>query len=140
MAGLTWFVFPRIRNGWGLDLTLYITTVVTFVSMGTVDDPAGRILVGYGLVLFAVLAAYFLPRRRFLLAYAVMLLSYAAAVLLVPPAMNWPFVLTIAFVTTAVAAFVSELVTRLRGQTYSEPASSEEPLQSSDESSINLGL
>lgn len=32
------------------------------------------------------------------------------------------------------------IVTRLRGQTYSEPASSEEPLQSSDESSINLGL
>lgn len=121
MAGLTWFVLPRIRNGWGLDITLYVTTVVIFGAMGTVDDIPGRILVGFGQVLFAVLAAFFLPRRRFLIAYSVMLLSYAGAVLLVPPPLHWPFVLTIAFVTTAVAAFVSELITRLREQALTDP-------------------
>lgn len=33
-----------------------------------------------------------------------------------------------------------QIVTRLRGQTYSGPTSSAEPLQSSDENTTNLGL
>lgn len=121
MALLTWFVFPRIRNGWGLDLTLYLTAIIMFATMGTVDNEASRVLVGYGLVLFAVLAAYFLPRPRFIAAYAVMLAAYCVAALTIPPALDRLFVLTIVFVTTTVAAFVSELMARLRAQALTDP-------------------
>jgi diguanylate cyclase (GGDEF)-like protein len=114
MALLAWFVAPRLPRGLGLDIVLLVSTMSTFIGLGTLDDPAGRVLVGFGLVLFAVFAAYFLPRHRFAVCYAVMLVTYCASVLVAAPPLPWLYVIAIAFVTTIVAAFVSELVNRLR--------------------------
>jgi len=71
-AAFTWFVAPRIRDGWGLGWSLGLTEGVTVLGMLAIDTAEGQMTVSLGLVLFGVFAGYFRPRPR-LFAHLVLL-------------------------------------------------------------------
>ncbi len=114
MALLVWFVLPRIPNHWGLDIAVWFTSLSTFAAVAFIDLPEGRVLTGFELVLFAVFAAYFLPLRRYILAFVVMALGYGIAVVgePIPPV----YYCIIILITASVSGFVAVLVDRLRKQ------------------------
>ncbi len=117
---VTWLVMPRVRRGWGLDITLYLVSVATVATLGTVTGASGRVLAGILVVLFVVPAASFLPRRRLVSLLVVMGVSYSATVLLVPPRLPMTYVIAVVLVGATVATFVSGLVARLRDQAMTD--------------------
>lgn len=115
MALLTWFVLPRIRQEWGLDLAIWVTSIATFTVVAFTDLIEGRVLTGYLLVLFATFAAYFLPLRRYLLTLTIMSVSFGVAVL-AHSSFPVSYLFVIVLITGSTSGFVAVLVRRLRAQ------------------------
>lgn len=116
VAALVWFVLPRIPGRWGLDIAVWFTSLSTFAAIAFIDLPEGRVLTGFELVLFAVFAAYFLPLRRFVLAFTVMAIGYGVAVLLIGAPIPVAYYVVIIFITASASGFVAVLVNQLRAQ------------------------
>ena len=113
LAGLTWFVLPRIPHGWGLDACILCFTVIGCAGAALMPNADGQLVVGLGLVLVAVFAAYFLPQPRFFVQLALMELGFGIAVI-VNPVMRDPIqpVVTMT-VIGGVSIMVSVLIGRL---------------------------
>lgn len=106
-AALLWVLGPRSRNGAALDLTLALIAIVVLFSVPRLDNPAGQLAVGLGLVQFAVFAAYFRPWNRFLIELTLLLGTYGLAVLLNPnpmPLVHFVLVTAVMVVTSLMVA------------------------------------
>lgn len=64
MAAFTWFLAPRIRDGWGLGFSLWVVEMITLIGLLAVHDAEGQMTVGLGLVMLGVFAGWFRPRPR----------------------------------------------------------------------------
>lgn len=121
LAGLTWFVLPRIPHGWGLDACILCFTVIGCAGAALMPNADGQLVVGLGLVLVAVFAAYFLPQPRFFVQLALMELGFGIAVI-VNPVMRDPIqpVVTMT-VIGGVSIMVSVLIGRLHELSVLDP-------------------
>ena len=105
---------PRAANGWPLDLALAFGYLLACFGATKVDDELGQVVVGFGLVVFAVFAGVFRPRRRFLGHLIAMLALYAVALIVAPLLPGPIYWVMVATVTACVSLMVSVLAQRLR--------------------------
>jgi GGDEF domain-containing protein len=117
----TWYVAPRLADGWGMDIVLGTISVIAIVGAAVVPDATGLILVGYGFVLVSTFAAYFRPRNRYVGHLVVLIVGYAVAIHLNPVEARALDTLVVAVITAVVSGLVAFLAGRLRDQTLRDP-------------------
>ena len=105
---------PRTRNRWGLDATLSMGWLIPVALATEVSAAEIQILIGLGLMAYAVFAAYFLSRRRSLVQLVLMLTAYAIAVSIHPLAQSWVTYPAVEVAVTGMSLTMSHLVFRLR--------------------------
>lgn len=115
------FLLPRVPGDWGLDALLVLVIVTAGYGMLLTRDGESQVLIGLGLVLFSVFAAYFRPRPRF-----AALLILLVAVYLVCATINrqtgTPLVpLAVVVVIIGVSVMVAVLADRLRHMALIDP-------------------
>lgn len=121
LALLTWFVLPQIPHGWGLDACILCFSIIGCAGAVLMPNADGQLVIGLGLVVVAVFAAYFLPQPRFLVQLALMELGFGVAVI-VNPVMRDPIQLVVAMTVIAgVSIMVSVLVGRLHELSVLDP-------------------
>jgi len=74
----------------------------------------GQLVIGFGLVLMGVYAAYFRPRRRLVGLLVLMLTSYGTALLLAPRLPSPLFFLVVAGTVIGVALLIASMAARMR--------------------------
>ncbi len=116
LAGLVWWAGPRSRHDWALDaVTICIALLVT-VSIPEIHSEVGQVQVGYGLVLFAVFAAYFRPLGLFLAELLLIVLAYGTGLLMSPQDSSPLYFLVAVTVISTTSLMVAVLGRRLREQ------------------------
>ena len=111
---LVLFGAPRTRNRWGLDAAFVLGWLIPVALASQVSAAEIQILIGLGMMAYAVFAAYFLSRRRSLVQRVLMLAGYAIAVSVHPLAQSWLTYLAVGVAVTGMSLTVSHLVFRLR--------------------------
>jgi GGDEF domain-containing protein len=117
----TWYLAPRIPDGWGMDVVLGTISAIAILGTAIVPDATGLILVGFGFVLVSTFAAYFRPPGRYVGHLVVLLVGYAAAVHVNPVEARLLDMLVVAVITVAVSGLVAYLAGQLRDQTLRDP-------------------
>lgn len=120
LTAMIWFLAPLVPHGWGLDAAFVVTVLATAVAIWFSSLESTRILSGFVVVLLGVLAAYSLPRWRFVGALVLTLCAYGVAVLVSEPAIPMAYFLVVAIVAGAISVFVSVLVSQLREQALTD--------------------
>jgi diguanylate cyclase (GGDEF)-like protein len=109
-----WFLAPRVPDGWGLDVAIVVAAGITVCSGLVTQQPETQVLLGSGMILLAVYAAYFRPPARFLAELGLMLGLYGFVVLWWEPLMHPAYWIVVVLVTAAVSVAVAVLVAQLR--------------------------
>lgn len=120
LAALTRFVGPHVPGSWGLDGVLLVITGVASYGATLVVTGEGQILIGLGLLLFAVFAAYFRPRSRFLLQLGAIVVGFGVAAV-VNPTLRFLDAVAVVGVVVGVSVMVSVLADRLRRLALLDP-------------------
>lgn len=120
MALLVWFFAPKLPNGWGLDIAVVVTSLVTIGTAAGARSAELQVMIGLSIVLFGVYAAYFRPMRRFVGELAIMMVAYGLCVLVLQPRVQPLYFVVIALITTAVTGTVAVLVAQLRAQAVTD--------------------
>lgn len=121
LAVLTWTAAPRLRNGLGLGLSLGFTETLAVLGVLVVDDAAGQLTVGLGLVMFGVFAGYFRPKPMLYAHLAMLTLGWIVATS-VNRLLSTPVsIVLVAVVTTGVTLMVASLADHLRTQALHDP-------------------
>lgn len=119
VAGLVWWLGPRVPGGWGLDLGVALAAVIVVGAAAVAVSPQAQVLVGLTLMLYAVFAAYSRPLPRFVGLLVFMLVAYGVA-LAVEPLLNVVYFLVIVLLTAAVSGVVGVLVAQLKEQAITD--------------------
>jgi diguanylate cyclase (GGDEF)-like protein len=114
-------VLPSLRSGVGVDLACLAFSSIACVGVALSTNAASQVLVGLGLVLIAVFAAYFLPPYRFLLQLGVMLVGYAVTTALNPLLLTPVVAFVVICVVATLSLTVASLVRRLRRAALVDP-------------------
>ena len=114
LAASTWWALPHLPNGLGVDVALVLGYLMAGATTFMSPTDEGQVLIGLGLTMYAVSAAYFLPRARVRVSLVLLTLIFGAAALL-NPLMSSPAVFGMVIaVNVALATLVGRLVQRLR--------------------------
>ena len=114
LAGLVLTLLPHLRDDWGLDLGLGVAVVLCGLGALWMPKAQGQLVIGFGLVLMGVYAAYFRPRRRLVGLLVLMLTSYGTALLLAPRLPSPLFFLVVAGTVIVVALLIASMAARMR--------------------------
>jgi len=114
LAVLELTLLPHVRDGWGLDLGLGVAVVLSGLGAMWMPKSQGQLLIGFGLVLMGVYAAYFLPRRRLIGLLVLMLVSYGVALVITPRLPSPLYFLVVAGTVIGVALLISSMAARMR--------------------------
>jgi diguanylate cyclase (GGDEF)-like protein len=114
LAVLEVTLLPHVPDGWGLDVGLGVAVALSAVGAFWMPRAQGQLLIGFGLVLMGVYAAYFRPRRRLVGLLIFMLAAYGAALLLTPRLPSPLFFLVVAGTVVGVALLISSMAGRMR--------------------------
>ena len=114
LAVLELTLLPHVRDGWGLDLGLGVAVVLSGLGAMWMPKSQGQLLIGFGLVLMGVYAAYFRPRRRLVGLLVLMLTSYGAALVITPRLPSPLYFLVVAGTVIGVALLISSMAARMR--------------------------
>ena len=114
LAGLVLTLLPHLRDDWGLDLGLGVAVVLCGLGALWMPKAQGQLVIGFGLVLMGVYAAYFRPRRRLVGLLVLMLTSYGTALLLAPRLPSPLFFLVVAGTVIGVALLIASMAARMR--------------------------
>ena len=114
LAVLELTLLPRVRDGWGLDLGLGVAVVLSGLGTMWMPKAQGQLLIGFGLVLMGVYAAYFRPRRRLIGLLVLMLVSYGVALVVTPRLPSPLYFLVVAGTVMGVALLISSMAERMR--------------------------
>lgn len=117
-AAMVWRFGPRSRNDWVLDAVTIGVAVLVAGGMPELPDQVGQATVGYGLLLFAVFAAYFRPFRRFLVELLILVSVYAFGLLPSPHPLSPLYFLVASGVMVTSSVMVAVLAHRLREQAW----------------------
>lgn len=115
-AALVWRFGPRSRNDWVLDAVTMGIAVLVAAAVSELPDPVGQAVTGYGLVLFAVFAAYFRPMRLFLAELFLLAAAWAVGIAISPQPLSAIYFLVAVAVMTTTSVMVAVLAGRLRQQ------------------------
>ena len=114
-------IAPRIPDGWGLDGLLTIVIVVGGVGLTQVPSGESQVVIGLGLSFFAVFAAYFRPRSRYLGLLALSLVAFAVGAT-VNPLLSSPVVAVAILAAIAGMSFMVYLqASRMRELVLHDP-------------------
>lgn len=116
IAGLIWFLGPGSKNDWGLDAVMVVIALMVGVGLPSLPSAEGQLLAGYGVVLFAVFAAYFRPLTLFLAELALLIACYGVGVLANPASMSHLYFAVTVMVISVTSIMVALLGRRLREQ------------------------
>ena len=114
LAVLELTLLPHVRDGWGLDLGLGVAVVLSGLGAMWMPKSQGQLLIGFGLVLMGVYAAYFRPRRRLIGLLVLMLVSYGVALVITPRLPSPLYFLVVAGTVIGVALLISSMAARMR--------------------------
>ncbi len=115
------FVLPRIPGDWGLDVLIVLVAATAGYGMLLTRDGESQVLIGLGLVLFSVFAAYFRPRTRFVALLALLVLVYLAGAA-ANPRTGTPLVpCAVVAVIVGVSLMVAVLAERMRRMALTDP-------------------
>lgn len=121
LSAATWLLAPLVPGDWGLDLVLIATSAMACAGVLNSPTHGAQATVGLGLMVFAVFAAYFRPRRRFRLVLGLMVVGFVAACLANPAFDTAIEPIVIVAILVGVPVMVSTLVGRLRELALSDP-------------------
>ncbi|MBK9739820.1 MAG: GGDEF domain-containing protein [Actinobacteria bacterium] len=121
LAGINYFALPRIPGDWGMDITLSGFTLIASYGALVVVAPEGQTLIGMGLVLVSVLAAYYRPRARFLGQLALIVVTYTTAIVVNPLLSSPVEPVVINSMLVGVSLTISILTERLRQAALHDP-------------------
>jgi GGDEF domain-containing protein len=113
-AATTWWLLPRLPRDLGVDVGLFIGYLLAGGATLTTPTDEGQVLIGLGLTMYAVAAAYFLPRERVRVSLLLLAVIYGLAVLGNPQMSSVAVFGMVVAVNVALASVVSRLVQRLR--------------------------
>ncbi|MDQ1308424.1 MAG: hypothetical protein QG671_4258 [Actinomycetota bacterium] len=114
-------LLPRIRGDWGLDALLVLVILTAGYGMLLVVNAESQVLIGLGLVLFAVFSAYFRPWPR-LAALLLVLVSVYLAGALINDLTGTPIVpLAVVVVIVGASVMVSFLAGELNRLALTDP-------------------
>ncbi len=105
---------PRSRGHWGLDAAVALGWSLAACGVADVQTDVGQVLLGIGLLMVAVFAAYFLPRRRFLAHLGLVLGRFVVAAATHPLAASPITYPLVAVAVAGTSITVSRLVGGLR--------------------------
>jgi len=114
LAILLWFPARHSRGDWALDVAVVIGIAVAGGGTFLLANDTGLVTVGFGLILFAVFAAYFRPYDRFLAELVLMLSVYLFCLLANPAYLRPIYFLLVAIVVTTVSMMVALMARQLR--------------------------
>lgn len=114
LALVVWLLGERTGD-WVLDAGLLTATLILVASILVIDSPEWQVFIGFPVMGYAVFAAYFRPRRVFLVEIVGMLVVYGGA-LVVADSIHPMYFMVIALIILAVSATVAVLVDQLREQ------------------------
>ena len=114
MAVFTWFVAPRMRDGWGLGFSLWVIEMVTLLGMLAIHSAEGQMTVGLGLVLLGVFAGYFRPMPRLLVHLGILGVGFVVTAALNPHLTSAITYAVILSILVGVTLMVSSLAQRQR--------------------------
>lgn len=109
---------PSSRNDWVLDAVTVGIAVLVGAAVSELPDPVGQAVTGYGLVLFAVFAAYFRPLRMFLAELFILVFAWAVGIALSPQPLSAIYFLVAVAVMTTTSVMVAVLARRLQQQAW----------------------
>ena len=113
LAVLELTLLPHVRDGWGLDLGLAVAVVLSGLGTMWMPKAQGQLLIGFGLVLMGVHAAYFRPRRRLVGLLVLMLVSYGVGLVISPRLPSPLYFLVVAGTILGVTLLISSMATRM---------------------------
>jgi len=114
MSVFTWFVAPRMRDGWGLGFSLWVIEVLTLLGMLAIHSAEGQMTVGLGLVLLGVFAGYFRPMPRLLVHLGVLTVGFVVTAALNPHLTSNITYAVLLSILVGVTLMVSSLAQRQR--------------------------
>ncbi|MFN8124894.1 MAG: GGDEF domain-containing protein [Candidatus Nanopelagicales bacterium] len=115
-AVLLWVAGPRARTGWPLDVAIVASITIAAFGVTQVQTSDGQLLIGMGMVLFAVFAAYFRPVVVFAAELSYLLVAYSLAVFLGRHLVSTIYFVVVLVVVSTVSIMVAFLAERLRQQ------------------------
>jgi diguanylate cyclase (GGDEF)-like protein len=107
-------VLSRYMRPWTLDVVIALTYLLAAFGISAVKNGENQLLIGLGLMAFAVFAAYFLSPRRFRAHLALLVVTFAVAAAVHPLATSWLAYVAVVVAIVGVSAMVSYLVTAMR--------------------------
>jgi diguanylate cyclase (GGDEF)-like protein len=107
-------LLSRYLQWWTLDVVIALCWLLAAFGVSAVKNGENQLLIGLGLMAFAVFAAYFLPRTRFLVHLTLMLAAFAIAALVHPMTSSWLAYVAVVVAISGVSIMVSVLVSTMR--------------------------
>jgi diguanylate cyclase (GGDEF)-like protein len=107
-------VLSRYVRPWTLDVVIALTYVLAAYGVSAVKNAENQLLIGLGLMAFAVFAAYFLSPRRFRAHLALLLVTFTLAAAAHPLASSWLAYVAVIVAIAGVSIMVSFLVSAMR--------------------------
>jgi diguanylate cyclase (GGDEF)-like protein len=108
------FVLPLVPRDLGLDLAILFCAALVGYTAASVDVAEGQYLTGVCLPWFGVFAAYYRPRRRFLVHLVLLVAAYAIGVAVNPLMISAVDVILVSAVLCGVSLMVSAMAEQLR--------------------------
>jgi diguanylate cyclase (GGDEF)-like protein len=107
-------LLSRFVTPWTLDVVIALAYLLAAFGISAVKNGENQLLIGLGLMAFAVFTAYFLPRRRFRLHLAAMIVAFTIAAIVHPITTSWLAYVAVVVAVSGASITVSVLVSAMR--------------------------